>query len=287
MRTINKQIKFGTNKNQKLYYEQFGSYDEYWKVVEYREKINAHDKDKDLNHICDDAGWVGCKSYSEAKNLLVNGWNENIEYFKNQLTKEIALCDEKKVIRTFVDVVGFMPIVANAVMNLPNCMLNQKSDKKKAKVVKFLILMNRSWRYSSKDILDRMSKVLARISVLEKRGYRCRIELFGSFHDGDNDGKTIVAHSVLLKSESQLFDMKRMAFPIAHSAMQRVFGFGWENSLPIDYNSYHEGGMGRSIQYWSESRREDLLNAINENNEKIIAVGMESDLDEIFGKAVS
>ena len=287
MRTINKQIKFGGKNNQKLYYEQFSSYDEYWKVVEYREKTNAHDRDSDLNHICDNASWVGCKSYDEAKNLLINGWDENIEYFKKQLSKEVELCDEKKITRTFVDVVGFMPVVANAVMNLPNCMLNQKVDKKKAKVIKFLILMNRSCQYSSKDILDKMSKVLARISVLEKRGYRCRIELFGSFHDGKYDGKTIVAHSVLLKSESQLFDMKRMAFPIAHSAMQRVFGFAWENSLPIDYDSYHECGLGRSIQYWNTNCKEDLLNAINENNEKIIEVGMESDLDKLFGKVVS
>lgn len=285
MRVVNKDIKFGDGYN-KMYYEQFGSYDEYWRIVEMREKTNAHDSSHNLNNICNDWEWVGCKSYDEAKNLLVSGWDAKLEYFKRCVEKEIDLIDDKKVTKTFIDVAGFMPIVANAIMNLPNCMLNSRQEKKKSKVIKFLIAMNRSCMYQPEEIIKKMSKILARISILEKHGYRCRIELFGSFHDGEGCSKTIACHSVLIKSENQLFDMKRMAFPIAHSAMQRVFGFGWENSLPIDYNSYHCGGLGRCVQYWRKENQDDLLNAINENNEKLIFVGMKSNLDDIFGKVV-
>ena len=285
MRCVQKEIKFGFGRN-KLYYEQFSNYDEYWRIVESREKTNAHDRDHDLNHICDDSSWVGCKSYDEAKNLLTKGWDAKVEYIKNMVQKEIDTLGTKSVVKQFNDVVGFMPIVPMAVMNLPVCMINTRQTTKKQRVVKFLIAMNRGCKYGSKEIIEKMTKILARISVLEKNGYRCRIELFGSFHDGDNSGKTIACHSVLIKSENQLFDIKRMAFPIAHSAMQRVFGFGWESSLPIDYRSYHCCGLGKSVQYWSEERRNDLLNAIVENNEQMIFIGMESDIDEVFGKEV-
>lgn len=285
MRVVQKTIKFGSITN-KLYYEQFNSYDEYWKIVENRQKTNAHDYNHNLDHICDKNSWVGCSSYQEAKDLLVKGWDAKVEYLKQCVSKEIGTIEEKRVVKQFNDVVGFMPVVPMAVMNLPNCMIGIKQTTKKQKVVKFLIVMNRSVGYSSNQIIEKMSKVLSRISILEKNGYRCRIEIFGSFHDGDNCGKTIACHSILIKSENQLFDIKRMAFPIAHSGMQRVFGFSWENSLPIDYRSYHCSGFGRSVQYWSEGRRNDLLNAINESNEKIILIGMESDIDEIFGKVV-
>ena len=267
-----------------LYYEQFGSYDEYWRIVEQRNRENPHCDSQSFEHICDDKSWVGCGSYEEAKSLLVKGWDANVEMLKECVKKEIDLIGDKRLTKTFSDVAGFMPIVPNAIMNIPNCMLNAKQERRKAKVIKFLFFMNRSYRYNSDDIIRKMSKILARISVLEKHGYRCRIEIFGSFHSGYSNGKMIVAHSVLIKSENQLFDIKRMAFPIAHSAMQRVFGFAWENSLPLDYNKYHCSGLGSSVQYWDKKNRDSLLDAINENNEKIIAVGMESDIDEVFGK---
>lgn len=285
MRIVNKTIKFGDG-SAKLYYEQFSSYDEYWRIVEEREKTNAHCISRNLDNICNDYSWVGCKSYDEAKNLLVNGWDAKVDYFKDMVKKEVDLISDKKVSKIYVDFVGFMPLVANAVMNLPMCMLNKKQDIKKSKIIKFLIGMNRSFNYEPKEIIEKMSKILARISVLEKHGYRCRIELFGSFHDGTNNGKVIPCHSVLLKSENQLFDIKRMAFPIAHSAMQRVFGFAWENSLPIEYNSYHDNCLGRAVQYWNSNNREELLNAINERNEKIVFISMKTNLDEVFGKGV-
>lgn len=287
MRVVNKRIKFGSQ-NKPLYYEQFNSYDEYVKILEQRNKDNAHRVEHKLENLNDvyhrESDWYGVKSYDEAKNLLVKGWDSQVEYLKKRLTKEIDLIDDKKVSRMFNDVAGFMPIVPNAIMNLPISMINIRTERKKSKIIKFLIGMNRSWTYDSKKIIDKMSKILARIAVLEKHGYRCRIEIFGSFHDGSENNKTIVCHSVLIKSENQLFDLKRVAFPIAHTAMQRVFGFGWENSVPLKFDEYHEYGLGRAIQYWEKERRNDLLNAINESNERLIHISMDTDIDEVFGK---
>ena len=55
-----------------------------------------------------------------------------------------------------------------------------------------------------------------------------------------NGNQTIVGCNILVKSENQLFDVKRLCFPLVHSAMSRLFGFAWENSLPIKDNYHNE-----------------------------------------------
>lgn len=286
MRKTVKEIKFGKSKK-RLYYEQFSDYAEYARIVEERERENPHDKERSIERICSDSAWVGAKSFEEAKGLLMNGWDAKVEELKSGFAKEVSLAESKKTVKEFSDMIGYMPIVPRAVMGLPDCMLNQRKETKKSKVVKFMVVMNRSGRYGSDDVIKKMSKILARIALLERSGYRCRIEAFGSFHDGKESGKgTIVCHSVMLKNEMQPFDIKRLAFPIAHSAMQRCFGFAWENSLPLNESEYHEYTLGRSIQYWDETHREDLKAALNERGEKVVFVGMETDVDKAFGKEV-
>lgn len=276
MRVVKKEVKIDNTKKV-LYYEQFQDFNEYQKIVENRMK------EKNCYKASFDKTWHGVDTYEEAKDLLLKGWNAKVEQLKTQIKNEIYELSNKSTKKMQAGPVGFMPIVPNAILGLPNSMLNINKDTKKQRIIKFLIYMNRSCGYSSSKIIDKMSKILARIANLERQGYRCRIETFGSFHSGEKNGKpVIVAHSILIKSESQLFDIKRVAFPMAHTAMQRVFGFSWERSLPLDDEDYHQYNLGCSMQYWRSNNRQAVLDAINENNEKIIDIGMESNLDEIF-----
>lgn len=278
MRVVQKKVKFGGSVRD-LYYEQFKSYQEYLSILESR---TPHDSDETLEWLGKhDKHFTGVSSYDEARNLLVGGWEKQIEEFKKAFKKEVALCDTKKVIRNFADVVGYMPIVPNAILGLPNSMINVRTEQKKTKIVKFLIGMNRAWHVTPEEIMRTMSKVLAKICVLEKNGYRCRLEMFGSFTD-EHSSKTIACHSILIKSENQLLDLKRVAFPLVHSAMQRVFGFGWEASVPTD--NYRCGGKGTAMQYWSDKNRNALLNAVNESNEKIIYISSDTDVEKMFGE---
>lgn len=282
MRIVNKEISV-KSKTRKFYFEQFSNYQEYLDVVEERMKTNCHNRNRNFEDLAEDESWSGVKNYQEAKDLLLKGWDKEVEVLKKAIDKEVQACDNKQVIKYFNDMVGFMPVVPNVIMNLPLCMLNQKKDMKKQKVIKFLVGMNRSWRYSSEQIISKMSKIFARIVLLEKNGYRCRIEMFGQ-HSEEYGSKTIVAHTVLIKSENQLMDVKRVCFPVIHSAMQRVFSFGWENTLPIDYDSYHDSGLGTAIQYWDEDARQSILNAVNEKKEKVVYVSLDTDIDKMFGE---
>lgn len=281
MRVIQKQIK---DESSKLYYEQFESYQEFLKVVEERDRTNAHGE-YTLKHNSNRGSWCGVKNYDEARKLLVNGWDAKVEYLKEQFKRASKELDEKRVVKQFSDVVGFMPIVPNVIIGVPTCMINNRVERKKSKVIKFLIDTCASCGEDSDDMIKYYSKVLARIAILEKKGYRCRIEVLQTYTD-ESGSRIKAGFSVLIKSENQLFDIKRMAFPMAHTAMFRVFGFGWENSLPISYYDYHCDGLGTPMYHWKNSHRENLINAIRDMNEKIVYVSYKKDLEQIFEREV-
>ena len=268
-----------------IYYEQFNNYQEFVKIVEERDTTNSHGDHSLVRNANRGEDWCGVKSYQEAKDLLIKGWDAKVEYLKQQFNEASKQCDEKKVVKQFSDIVGFTPIVPNVLIGLPNCMINRKIEVKKTKIIKFLIDTDVSCGVSSNEIIEHYSKVLARIALLERKGYRCRIEIFQAYTEEDSD-KTRAMFSVLVKNESQPFDIKRMAFPMAHTAMFRVFGFAWENSLPIKYSSYHHGGLGVPMYHWRKNNRDKILNSVQNGNEKVVYISYKSNLEEVFGKEV-
>ena len=280
MRVIQKKIE---NEQAKLYYEQFDNYQEFLRVVEERDKTNAHGRHT-LKHNASQGSWCGVDNYEQARNLLINGWDAKVEYLKQQFDKESKLLEDKKVIKLFDDVVGFMPNVPNAIIGLPNSMRNMKVEHRKSKIIKFLIDTDTSGCVDANEMIEYFSKTLARIAVLEKQGYRCRIEVFNNFSERYQTSGTKTCFSILIKNENQPFDIKRMAFPLAHIAMNRVLGFGWQNSLPI--SNYNSNEMGHPLYVFTKEGRERILNAIKNGNEKLVHIYYGKDLDKIFGKEV-
>ena len=282
MRIVQKKLE---NEKAKLYYEQFENYQEFLKIVESRDRDNAHGEHTLKDNFERGKRWTGVKDYEEARNLLINGWDAKVDFLKKQFETASKELDEKTVVKTFSDVVGFMPIVPNVIIGLPNCMLNNRTETKKSKIIKFLIDTTVSCSEDSDDMIKYYSEVLARIALLERKGYRCRIEILQPFTDEDNSD-TKACFSVLIKSENQPFDIKRMAFPMAHTAMFRGFGFAWENSLPIDYDSYHCSGLGVPMYHWGSKKRNNLINGLRNVNEKIVYVSYKEDLNQIFEREV-
>lgn len=268
--------------NRKMYIEKYKSYKEFVEMIKEREKTYCKDSSHYLakNWYSKDTSWIGIDNYETAESYLLNGWENHLEMMKKEIDKNINLMDNKKVVKQYSDVCGFAPIVPNVLLGLPNCMLNTHKDVKKSKIIKFLFEMNKPWTYSSKEIIEKYSKILANIAILEKNGYRCRIELNGTFSN-IHGNQTIVGFNILVKSENQLFDVKRLCFPLVHSAMSRLFGFAWENSLPIKDN-YHTSGMGQALYLWNKTDRDEVLNALNERNEKIVYVSMNTNENELL-----
>lgn len=267
--------------NRKMYLEQYDSYIEFWNDLQKRDKEGAFRK-----YATEDKNWSGIGSVEQAKDLLLNGWDKPVDKIKENLSKEIdKLLSDRVKMTMFNDVTGYIVNVPNAIMGLPKSMINVSKQTKKQRVIKFLIDSTVNCGVSSDELTDKYTKIVARIAVLEKMGYRCRIEMFEQYAV-ENSEKTIVAKCIKVKDEKQPFDIKRMSFVISHVGFFRVFGFTWEDVVKdtVDYSDYHCWGLGHALYYWGEDEKNQVINNTRNINEKCIYINYKSNLDEIFGK---
>jgi len=233
-----------------------------------------------------DPSFTEIKNAEQAKDLLLNGWDKPVEEIKQKLSSEINKLLSDRIKQTiFNDVYGYIPNVPNAVMGLPKAMINVKKDTKKQKVIKFLIDTTVNCGTNSSQMTEFFTKVVARIALLEKKGYRCRIEIFNQYAE-PNEKKTIVACAIKVKDEKQLFDIKRMSFVISHVGFFRVFGFAWEDCVKdsVDYDDYHCYGLGQALYYWSNDEKQKVIENTRSLNEQCVYINFKSDLKTIFGK---
>lgn len=281
MRTIEKKW----SGDVKLYHEAYASYKEFYETLMERQP-RAYQR---LESIMRDhePSWIGVRSVEEAKGLLLNGWEKPLEQLKVQIDNELRTLENNKRSRVYDDVCGFMPIIPNALMKLPNAMLNTRVEKVASRVLRFCIAIDRVWSVSTDEIIRKMSKTLAYIASLERSGkYRCRIEVFFVAFGGkyNNGRKYSTSCSVLVKSENQLFDTRRLCYPVINPSMLRLLMFGWNESLPLAHSDYAVSGYGTSFERWSDSDKKAFVDAINENNENIICLDLNSDVEQVLRK---
>ena len=269
----------------KLYHEAYASYKEFYETLMERQ-TRAHKK---LEAVMagNSADWIGVKSVEEAKGLLLNGWEKPLEELKVQIDSELRTLENRKKAKAFNDVCGYAPIIPNALMRLPNSMINTRVERVASRVLRFLISIDRACNVSTDEIIRKMSKTLAYIASLERSGkYRCRIEVlfaaFGGLHRNGNKYST--SCSVLVKSENQLFDAKRLCYPVINPSMLRLLMFGWNESLPLEHSDYYVCGYGTSFECWDGESKKAFIDAINENNENVICLDLDSDVERVLKK---
>ena len=282
MRVINKKVKFNGCDGQRMYHEHFNDYREFYETI-MRRQPNAHETMKQLFNDHSTA-WMGVNSIQEAHDLLMNGWSKPLDGIKVEMEKNLREIERQPVKKTFADVVGYVPIVPNVLMGLPRSMINLRTEKVGSRILRFFIMIDRASSNDTDTIIRRMSKVLAQIAALERTGkYRCRIEVaFAGFSDRYQSDKVHASCSVLVKSENQLFDVKRLCFPIIHPGMLRLLMFAWYESVPLKADDYWIGGYGLSFEHWNKRCKEEYVAAVNENNEKVIVCDLNSDLEEVL-----
>lgn len=282
MRIIKKKIRFGCREGQPMYHEHFNNYKEFYDTIMRRQPTAR----KTIQEVFDehDKSWMGVNSIQEAHDLLMGGWSKPLEDIKVKMEKNLRDIERQPVKKTYADVVGYVPIVPNVLMGLPKSMVNIRQERVGSRILRFLIMIDRAWKNDTETIIRRMSKTLAQIAALERTGkYRCRIEVsFAWFGDSYDEGKTHASCSVLVKSENQLFDVKRLCFPIIHPGMLRLLMFAWYESIPLKANEYFVSGYGRAFECWEEGYKKDYVNAVNENNEKVIVCDLNGGLEQVL-----
>ena len=271
-----------------LYVEEFGDYREFLETLERRKPEEAKNTSPSDYKLTVD--WNGVGSWDEAYDLLKKGWDAPVKRIVCDFDKNLAKTRERTRRRNFASVEGFAPIPAHAVMNLPNSMINQRTEAKKTKILDFIVMIDRACHVSTMEIERKMSEQLAAIASLERDfGFRCRISVaFAPFSGYAREGKTNTACVLKVKDESQPFDIKRLAFPIVHSAMLRALMFRWERTLSAEdglnasYGKYHDGGMGTSFERWRESYKKEFSGMISGNGSKVIVLDFDSKVEDVI-----
>lgn len=179
--------------------------------------------------------WHGVESYDQALNLLSYGYQPTVEKMKESL--KVSVMGEIKRISFQNDIVGFAPVVPLAMMGVPNNMINMRMKPIKAKVIDVYYDMTCSSATKSDAIIKAGQNILGAIIELEKQGYRFNLYGVQSYTDGNS--ADILA--VKIKSSNQPLDLKRISFPLTHTAFFRVIGFDWYSRCPKAKYRYSYG----------------------------------------------
>lgn len=157
--------------------------------------------------------------------MLREGYQPTVDALK----QKVKVTASGKRFKSFNDVVGFAPIVPNAIMGLPNSMVNSSMRQIKTKVLDVYYDMTVSAGVDSSDLIKAGQKMLGVILEMEAQGYRFNLYVCQTY--ADSKGCDMLC--VRVKSANQPFDLKRMSFPVSHTAFFRGIGFDWYSKFPI------------------------------------------------------
>lgn len=211
----------------------------------------------DPTYRCDEY-FEGIKKMSDAYDMMRNGWVDEVESLKENIKNVEMRCVSEKNSGLKDDVVGFVPIVPNAIMGLPNSMLNTRTKPKKNKVINIVYGLSFSCSVDKDALLRAGLKVMSAVMRLEAQGFRVRLTACQNYNSDSNRFMHLM--SVRCKSEDQPLDAQRVMFPMFHPAMFRSIGFGWYETLP---EATYISGYGRPMyHYMKESQIDDLMHQI-------------------------
>lgn len=251
--------------------EEYHSFEELLRFNRTRQHLHNEDT---INSREFDEDWMGVKSYSEAENLLRYGWDKHVPELKKYIDKTKINGTTVKRMRTEQNVTGFAPIVSNAILGLPNSMLNTVIKPIKTKVISIMYDITTPCGFSPKTILQIGLKLMRTIIVLESKGYRVRLQAMQSY----SDSKSADMLMVRVKNENQPLDCKRIMFPLIHPGMFRAIGFAWWERCP---GTKAKGGYGHFMAAeYGEKKTRQYMKEVFGKDVKYINCGELTDLSE-------
>lgn len=181
--------------------------------------------------------FTGVKSLEEALDLMRSGYQPTVDKLKTGIKANIQ--GQGKRISFFNDVVGFAPIVPLALQGVPNSMVNSYMKPIKAKVLNIYYDMTASASTDKNKIIEAGQKVLSAIMELEMQGYKFNLYAIQTYWD---DGADMLCTKI--KNSNTPLDLKRISFPLTHTAYFRVIGFDWYSKTP---HGKYRGAYGYAL----------------------------------------
>ena len=252
---FSKVVKTASHKNYKVNVERYESALEVVKHCQTRQITDSSFHDMTKKHLTD---WDGVDSYEQALYYLNNGYQPTVDKLK--ATVKVNKQGENKRIKFENNVYGFNPIVPLALMGVPNSMINMTMKQIKCKVVDVYYDMTCNCGTESRTIIENGQKLLGAIMNLEKQGYKFNLYAVQSYSGSKNADMLVVK----IKSSNNPIDLKRMSFPLTHTAFFRVIGFDWYSKTP---HGEYRCGYGHALSHeFTQKELKDFTKQMFGNN---------------------
>lgn len=256
MSKIYDKITNSAKRNYKFHIEAFDSAAEVVQSCKSRKITNGSFDDKSKESF---GSWEGVQSYEEALGLMRGGYQPTVEAMRGvfKATKN----GEGTRFAFHNAVAGFAPVVPLALKGVPNSMVNMTMKPIKAKVIDVYYDITNSCGTDSETIIQTGQALLGTVVELERQGYRFNLYAVQTYSDSRDCDMLVVK----LKSATQPLDLKRISFPLTHTAFFRVVGFDWYSRVP---GGKFRSGYGHAISF-----------ELGKDEKKIEALGK-----ELFGQ---
>ncbi len=182
----------------------------------------------------------GVNTFEEAEELMTRGYQPTVDRMKKEIKANVSGQGKRVSFRN--EVVGFQPIIPLALQGVPTCMVNTYMKPIKSKVLNIYYDMTASCGTSSDAIIKAGQDILAAIMELEMQGYKFNLYAIQTYFDG----KTADMLCTKIKSANTPMDLKRISFPLTHTAYFRCIGFDWYSRFPL---GTYRVGYGHALGY--------------------------------------
>ena len=194
------------------------------------------------------------KSYEEAEELLLHGWEEMAKKLNTKLQRMNVSKQTKQ--KTVYDVCGYQCSVPRYLQGIPTNMINQKVVTKKQKVITITKNISYSAHVRKETIEEESIKVLQLVNSLEKQGYRVILNV--TLISKSKKENIIICNKVRIKNANERLNLSKISFPMVHSSYLRRIIFRWIETFEYTTKSFDN-------TYGSPVKCEDFNNIIKNN----------------------
>lgn len=247
-----KKVTTSSHNNYNFHMECFNSAQEVVKMCQERRVTDSSFYDMATHRIDED--WHKVKSYAEALDLMKTGYQPTVEKMRGVFKTKVS--GEGKRFSFQNNIQGFAPVVPLALKGVPNCMMDMYMRPIKNKVVDVYYDMVASCSVGGEQIIKAGQMLLGSIIELERQGYRFNLYAVQSYSDNRDCDMMVVK----LKDSAQPLDIKRISFPLTHTAFFRVIGFDWYSKVP---EGKYRSRYGRALSYeFSDKELQDMAHQL-------------------------
>ena len=207
--------------------------------------------------------FTGSHSYEEAVQLFREGYKEILPKIMSKMKRmEKDLSSEfqfTKKIRPQNSIEGVVPNVPNAILGLPQSMIDMKRFPQKQKTLNIIYEMGANCGTNKELFINAGVVLLTAIKILETRRISVKLTLGFMAGKANKQGNF---PTVDLKDYGQRLDLQKLCFPLAHPSMFRRIGFKWLETNPDITDKDFRFGYGRSPADETKEWK-DFVNQLN------------------------